>query len=91
MSVHAPAPTPCVRRSFLARLLLVHGHLSYKRNTKLILYSFYKSMVITFTQFYFTWFSAFSGLEIYDGARSLPAPSGRSFTSAAPARAQVSC
>jgi magnesium-transporting ATPase (P-type) len=52
---------------FLSRLLLVHGRLSYKRNTKLILYSFYKSMAITFTQFYFSMFSAFSGAELFDG------------------------
>jgi len=52
---------------FLARLLLVHGRLSYKRNTKLILYSFYKGIMLSFTQFFFSCFSVFSGQEIYDG------------------------
>eukprot|EP01006_Ploeotia_vitrea_P037446 TRINITY_DN66130_c1_g13_i1.p1 TRINITY_DN66130_c1_g13~~TRINITY_DN66130_c1_g13_i1.p1 ORF type:complete len:1244 (+),score=678.78 TRINITY_DN66130_c1_g13_i1:33-3764(+) len=52
---------------FLARLLLVHGRLSYKRNSKLILYSYYKNMAISFTQLWFSFVSAFSTQEIYDG------------------------
>ncbi|EGG17717.1 P-type ATPase [Cavenderia fasciculata] len=49
----------------LRRLLFVHGHRSYKRMTKLILYSFAKNIALSISQFWFGFFSAFSGQMIY--------------------------
>jgi len=37
---------------YLKKLLLVHGSWSYQRLSKLILYSFYKNIVLYMTQFY---------------------------------------
>eukprot|EP01103_Thecamoeba_quadrilineata_P000633 TRINITY_DN10544_c0_g1_i1.p1 TRINITY_DN10544_c0_g1~~TRINITY_DN10544_c0_g1_i1.p1 ORF type:complete len:1100 (-),score=167.10 TRINITY_DN10544_c0_g1_i1:151-3450(-) len=51
---------------FLERLILVHGRWAYKRLAKLILYSFYKNMAFSLTQFWFAWFSGFSAQTIYD-------------------------
>jgi phospholipid-transporting ATPase len=51
---------------FLERLILIHGRWAYKRLAKLILYSFYKNMAFSLTQFWFAWFSGFSGQTIYD-------------------------
>jgi len=52
---------------FLTRLLLVNGRLDYKRMSKLILYSFYKNMVFSLTQFFYNWFTGFSAATMYDG------------------------
>jgi magnesium-transporting ATPase (P-type) len=41
-------PNPACLR-FLSRLLLVHGRSSYKRNSEIILYSFYKNWVMNLT------------------------------------------
>eukprot|EP01133_Synstelium_polycarpum_P016143 gene16143-19208_t len=49
----------------LRRLLLVHGNRSYKRMTKLILYSFSKNVALSISQFWFGFYSAFSGQMIY--------------------------
>ncbi|KAJ7594628.1 calcium transporting ATPase [Mycena floridula] len=46
---------------FLKKLLLVHGAWSYRRLSKLILYSFYKNIVLYMTQFWFSFFNNFSG------------------------------
>lgn len=46
---------------FLKRLLLIHGRLSYRRISKVILYSFYKNVLLYFTQFWFTFVNGFSG------------------------------
>lgn len=51
---------------YLKRLLLVHGRYSYRRNSKLILYSFYKNIMLQFTQFHFIFFNGFSGTSLYD-------------------------
>jgi len=51
---------------FLKRLLLVHGRSSYRRISKLILYSFYKNIVLYFTQFWFVFFNGFSGETYYE-------------------------
>lgn len=45
----------------LWRLLFVHGHWSYIRITEMILYFFYKNMIFTIPQFYFSFLNAFSG------------------------------
>lgn len=51
---------------FLRRLLLVHGTESYRKNSVLILYNFYKNMVLVFPQFWAGFFTFFSGIIIYD-------------------------
>eukprot|EP00741_Cyanophora_paradoxa_P018927 tig00021105_g18272.t1 len=52
---------------FLKRLLLVHGRWSYKRVTRLVLYCFYKNVVMVSCLFWFTVHSAFSGATLFDG------------------------
>ncbi|EGC30740.1 hypothetical protein DICPUDRAFT_95677 [Dictyostelium purpureum] len=51
--------------SMLKRLILVHGNRNYKRITKLILYSFSKNIALSISQFWFGFFSGFSGQMIY--------------------------
>ena len=51
---------------YLKKLLLVHGSWSYRRLTKLILYSFYKNITLYMTQFWFAWNNGFSGQTIYE-------------------------
>ncbi|KAJ7287299.1 aminophospholipid-transporting P-type ATPase [Mycena rebaudengoi] len=51
---------------FLKKLLLVHGAWSYRRLSKLILYSFYKNIVLYMTQFWFAFFNNFSGQIVYE-------------------------
>ena len=51
---------------FLQRLLLVHGRWSYRRISRLILYSFYKNITLYLTQLWFCFFNAFSGQTITD-------------------------
>jgi phospholipid-transporting ATPase len=42
---------------FLKRLLLVHGRWNYRRISKLIMYSFYKNIVLYITQFWYIFFN----------------------------------
>eukprot|EP00755_Sulcionema_specki_P009928 Sspe_Gene.45043::Locus_22187_Transcript_1_1_Confidence_1.000_Length_4308::g.45043::m.45043/K14802/DRS2, ATP8A; phospholipid-transporting ATPase len=51
---------------FLQRLLLVHGRWSYRRVAKVILYSFYKNILLYLTQFWFCFFNSFTGQSLYD-------------------------
>ncbi|KAF8328241.1 uncharacterized protein EI90DRAFT_3126404 [Cantharellus anzutake] len=51
---------------FLRKLLLVHGSWSYQRLSKLILYSFYKNIVLYMTQFWYSFFNNFSGQIAYE-------------------------
>ena len=51
---------------FLVPLLLVHGHWSYERISKLILYSFYKNITIALTSIWFAIFSGWSAQLWYD-------------------------
>ncbi|KAI9733775.1 MAG: hypothetical protein M1818_007189 [Claussenomyces sp. TS43310] len=51
---------------FLRKLLLVHGAWSYQRVSKVILYSFYKNIVLYMTQFWYLFQNAFSGEVIYE-------------------------
>eukprot|EP00824_Muranothrix_gubernata_P008681 TRINITY_DN2115_c0_g1_i1.p1 TRINITY_DN2115_c0_g1~~TRINITY_DN2115_c0_g1_i1.p1 ORF type:complete len:1059 (-),score=246.27 TRINITY_DN2115_c0_g1_i1:588-3764(-) len=51
---------------FLQRLLLVHGRYSYKRIAYVVNYFFYKNIAFTLTQFWFAFFSGFSGQRLYD-------------------------
>jgi phospholipid-transporting ATPase len=52
---------------FLLRLLLVHGRWSYRRVSKLIIYSFYKNIALYLTQFWYIFLNGYSGQTIYDG------------------------
>lgn len=51
---------------FLKRLMLVHGRWDYRRMTKVVLYSFYKNVVITLSLFYFNALTGFSGTSFYE-------------------------
>jgi len=51
---------------FLKKLLLVHGHLSYRRLSKLILYSFYKTLTLYLVSFYYSFQNGFSGQLPWD-------------------------
>ena len=50
----------------LRRLLYYHGRESYRRNCGLILYNFYKNLVLVFPQLWFGFYSGFSGTSIYE-------------------------
>lgn len=50
----------------LWKLLLVHGRWNYIRISEMILYFFYKNMVMTLPQFYFSFFCGFSGQTVFD-------------------------
>lgn len=50
----------------LWKLLLVHGRWCYIRIAEMILYFFYKNMVMTLPQFYFSFFCGFSGQTVFD-------------------------
>jgi phospholipid-translocating P-type ATPase (flippase) len=54
---------------FLKRLLLVHGRYNYRRISKVIIYSFYKNIVLVIVLFLFACYSSFSGQSLY-GANS---------------------
>lgn len=47
-------------------LLFIHGREAYRRNSLLILFNFYKNVLYVATQFYFGFYSAFSGQTIYE-------------------------
>lgn len=49
---------------FLSTLLLIHGRWSYKRTSKLILYSFYKNIALAMCLFWYSIFCQFSGQVI---------------------------
>lgn len=51
---------------FLKRLLLVHGRESYRKNTYIVCYNFYKNSIFVIPQFWFGIFSLFSGQTLYD-------------------------
>ncbi|KMS97426.1 hypothetical protein BVRB_5g127060 isoform B [Beta vulgaris subsp. vulgaris] len=51
---------------FLERLLLVHGHWSYRRISSMICYFFYKNILFGFTLFYYEAYTSFSGEPAYN-------------------------
>lgn len=51
---------------FLKRLLLIHGRWSYRRISKVILYSFYKNILLYFTQFWYTFLNGASGQSLFE-------------------------
>jgi phospholipid-transporting ATPase len=52
--------------SFLRRLLLVHGRESYRKNSYVVCYNFYKNVLFVMPQFWFGFVSYFSGQTLYD-------------------------
>ena len=50
----------------LDRLLLFHGRIFYVRNSQCILYFFYKNFVFTLVQFFYGFYTNFSGQTIID-------------------------
>jgi len=50
---------------FLAVLLLKHGRYNYIRMSKLIIYMFYKNVMMSICHFWFSWMNGFSGQKIY--------------------------
>ncbi|RHY18978.1 hypothetical protein DYB32_010302, partial [Aphanomyces invadans] len=53
------------RFSFIGRLLLVHGRWNYMRMSQLVLYMFYKNIMLTSAQYTYTWLSGFSGQKFF--------------------------
>ena len=51
---------------FLRRLVLYYGRESYRRNSHIICYNFFKNMVLVLPQFWFGFFNGFSGQNIYN-------------------------
>jgi magnesium-transporting ATPase (P-type) len=51
---------------FLEPLLLKHGRWNYRRIALVILYSFYKNIVLTFILFFYTWCAGFSGQPLFE-------------------------
>ena len=46
---------------FIAKLILYYGRESYRKNTNLIIYNFYKNMLYVLPQFWLAFFNQFSG------------------------------
>jgi len=51
---------------FLKPLLMVHGRWNYRRQSKVVLYSFYKNIVLVLTLSLFAFYSGFSGTASYE-------------------------
>ncbi|ELP90467.1 hypothetical protein EIN_018160 [Entamoeba invadens IP1] len=51
---------------FLVKLLLVHGRYNYRRLSYVIIYSFYKNIVMYLTQFWFLSFNGYSGTSLFE-------------------------
>ncbi|CAI5467554.1 unnamed protein product [Closterium sp. Yama58-4] len=51
---------------YLERLLLVHGHWSYKRIANAVTYFFYKNVAFGLTIFYYNAYAVFSGQIVYN-------------------------
>ncbi|PFH38209.1 hypothetical protein BESB_005500 [Besnoitia besnoiti] len=54
-----------VQFRFLQPLLLTHGRWNYRRISKLVLYMFYKNLVLVLPMFFFGFLSVFSGQKFY--------------------------
>jgi magnesium-transporting ATPase (P-type) len=50
----------------LKRLVLFHGRLNYIRISEMILYFFFKNFLFTIPQFYYAYYTGFSGQTLYD-------------------------
>lgn len=51
---------------FLKPLLFIHGREAYRRNSYLVLYNFYKNVFFVLPQYWFGFYSAFSGQKLYE-------------------------
>jgi phospholipid-transporting ATPase len=51
---------------YLKRLLFVHGRESYRKNSYVVCYNFYKNVLFVMPQFWFGFVSYFSGQTLYD-------------------------
>ena len=51
---------------FLRKLLLFHGRLNYMRISDMIIYFFFKNFLFTLPQFFFSFYSGYSGQTIFD-------------------------
>ncbi len=51
---------------YLQNLLFVHGRESYRRNSYLVSYTFYKNVLFVMPQFWFGFYTAFSGQVFYE-------------------------
>jgi phospholipid-transporting ATPase len=51
---------------FLKPLLFVHGREDYRRNCMVVKYTFYKNVLYVIPQYYFGFWSAFSGQTLYE-------------------------
>ena len=51
---------------FLKRLLFVHGRESYRKNSFIVCYNFYKNFLFVFPQFWLGFVNYFSGQYLYD-------------------------
>uniref|UniRef100_A0A7S1RD31 Phospholipid-transporting ATPase n=1 Tax=Alexandrium catenella TaxID=2925 RepID=A0A7S1RD31_ALECA len=51
---------------FLQRLLLVHGRLDYLRTCKFILYTFWRNVMQVLLMFYYSFWSGYSGVSIFE-------------------------
>jgi len=51
---------------YLKRLMLIHGRLDYRRTCKVVLYCFYKNIVLTLVLFAYTFCSGYSGQSLFD-------------------------
>lgn len=51
---------------YLKRLLYVHGRESYRKNSYVVCYNFYKNVLFVVPQFWFGFVSYFSGQTLYD-------------------------
>jgi phospholipid-transporting ATPase len=57
----------CLQRFYhLKRLLFIHGRYSLTRSALFVQYSFYKNMLLTFTQVFFSFYCLFSGQTLVD-------------------------
>lgn len=50
----------------LRRILLFHGRESYRKNSFLVCYNFYKNVMLVLPQFWYGFFNFFSGQTLYD-------------------------
>ena len=51
---------------YLRSLLFVHGRECYRRNSYLVIYMFYKNILFVMPQFWYGFWSAFSGQTLYE-------------------------
>jgi magnesium-transporting ATPase (P-type) len=51
---------------FLKPLLFIHGREDYRRNCMVVKYTFYKNILYVIPQYYFGFWSSFSGQTLYE-------------------------